>query len=109
HSRLTQSVVLDEATAAEFGLMIGNVYELSLFHAERRTGESNFKLSIGGFLAAESSCSSTCGDGIIAGGEQCDDGERNGSGYGFCGDECVLGERCGDSEVNGDEACDDGI
>ncbi len=109
HSRLTQSVELDEATAAEFGLTTGNVYELSLFHAERRTGESNFKLSIGGFLAAESSCSSTCGDGIIAGDEQCDDGERNGSGYGFCGDECVLGERCGDSEVNGDEACDDGI
>ena len=52
-----------------------------------------------------------CGDGTISNGEQCDEGNLNGSGYGHCSAGCTLGPRCGDSVVQGanGEQCDDGI
>lgn len=43
HSELTDTVVLDDA-ADELGLVVGNTYALDLFHAERHTGESNFRV-----------------------------------------------------------------
>ncbi len=46
-----------------------------------------------------------CGDGIVGGQEQCDDGNAL-SGDG-CSDECRL-ESCGDGFVDPNEACDDG-
>jgi hypothetical protein len=61
-----------------------------------------------------------CGDGIVNGEEQCDDGDNNGqactAGYGescnFCDEYCniktIVGPSCGDGAVNGDEECDDG-
>ena len=76
---------------------------------ERRTDESNFKLSIGGFVASTTTCETKCGDNIVAGDEICDDGENNGAGYGFCTEQCTPGEHCGDGEVNGDEVCDNGV
>jgi hypothetical protein len=49
-----------------------------------------------------------CGDGIVQGGEECDDGEDNADGvYGACSSVCLLGQRCGDGVINGGEACDD--
>ncbi|HRI67730.1 MAG TPA: DUF4215 domain-containing protein, partial [Polyangium sp.] len=48
-----------------------------------------------------------CGDGVISGGEMCDDGAQNGQ-YGFCKSDCSgAGPRCGDMIVNGPEQCDD--
>jgi len=49
-----------------------------------------------------------CGDGLVEGDEECDDGEENADGvYGACTSECLLGPRCGDGVINGGEACDD--
>lgn len=50
-----------------------------------------------------------CGDGVVAGTEQCDDGTYNGQ-YGYCGTSCTYasGSYCGDGEVSGSEACDCG-
>jgi fibro-slime domain-containing protein len=111
HPSQTRSVTLDEATAARFGLEVGRVYEIALFHAERRTEESNFKLSLKGFAGASSRCEPVCGDGIVAGPEACDDGDMNGKGYGFCTLECAPGPRCGDEILDPDspEQCDNGV
>ena len=50
-----------------------------------------------------------CGDGIVEGDEECDDGPDNADGvYGACSGECLLGQRCGDGVINGGEPCDDG-
>jgi fibro-slime domain-containing protein len=49
-----------------------------------------------------------CGDSVVSHGEQCDEGETNGAGYGHCTASCTLGPRCGDSILNGNEECDDG-
>ena len=49
-----------------------------------------------------------CGDGVVGGGEACDDGVNDG-GYGGCAQDCSApGPSCGDGVVNGPEACDDG-
>ncbi len=50
-----------------------------------------------------------CGDGVVSNGEKCDDGAKNGAGYGYCTGSCTLGQRCGDGVKNGPEQCDDGI
>jgi fibro-slime domain-containing protein len=68
-------------------LVVGNVYEVSLFHAERRTNQSNFDLTLTGFVATKSVCSSVCGDGIVTPNEFCDDGALNG-GAGYCLADC---------------------
>ncbi|MCH2110521.1 MAG: DUF4215 domain-containing protein, partial [Polyangiaceae bacterium] len=51
----------------ERGLVPGDVYEVALFHAERRPANSNFNLTVKGFLHQTSSCATVCGDGIVAG------------------------------------------
>lgn len=43
HSQLTDAVSLD-AIAGEFGLEVGGTYALDLFHAERRTEASRFRI-----------------------------------------------------------------
>ena len=76
----------------------------------RRSGKqkgSSFKLTLAGFNTAASDCTPICGDGIVAAGEQCDDGVNDG-GYGECGPGCVLGAYCGDGIVQPGEDCDDG-
>jgi len=49
----------------------------------------------------------SCGNGVIEGTEECDDGSLNGS-YGFCGADCSNSDRtyCGDGSLAGGEACD---
>jgi large repetitive protein len=59
---------------------------------------------------------SVCGDGIVSGNEECDDGSDPGrephnddNAYGGCTTACRLGPYCGDGVTNGPEACDDGL
>jgi fibro-slime domain-containing protein len=90
-------------------LVPGQVYEIAIFQAERRSCQSSYRLTLSGFSSSSTECESTCGDGVLAGNERCDDGPNNGAGYGFCGVDCQPGPRCGDAVLNGDEACDNGI
>jgi fibro-slime domain-containing protein len=93
-----------------FGLTKGGVYEIVLFHAERHSSASNFKLTLAGFLAPRSSCDTICGDGIVAGTEYCDDGVNNSdTASGACNTSCTARAYCGDGvrQLSG-EACDDG-
>lgn len=109
HTPQTDGITLDATAAEELGLSDGNVYVIMVFQAERQTTSSTYKLTLSGFNAEESECSSVCGDGTVTPGEQCDDG-LNAGGYGACGPGCVLGERCGDGTVQSAyEECDDGV
>lgn len=97
-------------TDARFGLTKGGVYEIVLFHAERHTSASNFKLTLSGFLAPRSYCSPTCGDGIVAASEECDLGIANSdTAYNGCTKACKYGPYCGDgTKTSPAEACDKG-
>jgi fibro-slime domain-containing protein len=98
-----------------FGLTKGGVYEIVLFHAERHTSQSNFRLTLSGFLAPRSSCDTFCGDNVVAGDEFCDDGDvDHGNGNsdtasGACNTSCTARAYCGDGtkQLPG-EACDNG-
>lgn len=59
---------------------------------------------VGGVTAADGSCQ-ICGDKVVSGGEQCDDGEESA----LCNANCTF-STCGDSVVNvaSGEVCDDG-
>ena len=103
-----------EHTAAnvDFGLAPGKLYEIAIFHAERRQTGSNYQLTLAGFNAGKSVCTPICGDGIVTRAEVCDDGaEANTGGYGKCLPTCQgYGPRCGDGTVDAEygETCDDG-
>jgi len=101
------SVTLDAAGAARFGLQPGRVYEIRVFHAERKVEGSSFKLTLSGFDPRPSECVPVCGDGIVTAGEECDDGVNDG-GYEECAPGCVLDVGCGDGVVQEGEDCDDG-
>ena len=104
-----QAIVDDCIT--NLGLQVGKVYEVSIFHAERHVTQSNFTLTLDGFVTEHSECSDTCGDGIRTRFEFCDDGaEQNTGEYGRCNDSCTaLGPHCGDGIVqDAFEDCDDG-
>lgn len=110
HPAVPDDVTLDDDLIDGLGMEKGRIYEIVLFHAERRTSQSNFKLTLNGFVKTKSQCVATCGDGIVAGDEACDDGDLNGQ-YGYCRDDCTgLGPRCGDGNVQDGrgEVCDDG-
>ena len=110
HGSQTGSVTLDATVATRLGLVVGRVYQISVFHAERHATGSNYALTLGGFARVRSRCESLgCGDGVIVAGEACDDGADNGAGYGRCKADCTLGPRCGDGIVQIDaEVCDAG-
>jgi len=107
HVPLDGGVTINTATAASFGLTDGGVYKISVFHAERKTTGSSFKLTLAGFNNASSDCTPVCGDGVVSAGEECDDGKNDG-GYGECAAGCKLGEFCGDGTQQANEDCDDG-
>ena len=109
HPEQNRSVRLDDAKATQLGLEAGKIYEIVLFHAERHTVFSNFNLTLSGFVSIQSQCVPRCGDGIVAGSEECDDG-MNAGGYGGCLPDCTLAPRCGDRvvQVTAGEECDDG-
>jgi fibro-slime domain-containing protein len=100
-----------------FNLTKGGVYEIVLFHAERHTTASNFKLTLAGFLAPRSFCESICGDGKVVGDEVCDDGDdpadpdgiiNSDTIAGRCNTSCTARNYCGDGTQQTGEACDDG-
>lgn len=101
------SVAIAAASANRFELRAGGVYEIRVFHAERKANGSSFKLTLSGFDSGRSQCTPICGDGVVTLGEECDDGVNDG-GYEECGPQCTLGARCGDGVVQDDEDCDDG-
>jgi fibro-slime domain-containing protein len=94
----------------DLSMEVGNVYEIAVFHAERHTFASNFRLTLGDFTSPISECLPVCGDGIKTPDEPCDLGEEGNDGsYGGCNEDCTFGPRCGDGEVQEDEEeCDDG-
>lgn len=101
------SVTVSAATAGDFGLTDGGVYEIRIFHAERNKTGSSFKLTLAGFDSSPSICESNCGDGIVGVGEECDD-VLNDGGHNECQPGCQLGSYCGDGTKDPGEDCDDG-
>jgi fibro-slime domain-containing protein len=109
HAASSGSVTLDSAEATALGLTDGGWYSIDLFQAERHTCASTYKMTLGGFAHTIAQCQTVCGDGVVAGDEQCDEGANNGSGYGHCTSLCTLGPRCDDGLVQSPpEQCDDG-
>jgi fibro-slime domain-containing protein len=98
------SVTISAASAGRFALTDGNVYEIRVFHAERKVEGSSFKLTLSGFESGRSECTPICGDGIVTLGEECDDGTNDG-GYEECAPGCVLGPSCGDGIMQDGEDC----
>jgi fibro-slime domain-containing protein len=108
HAAASASVTLNAAEATTLGLTDGGMYSIDMFQAERHTCASTYKLTLAGFVHTVSQCATVCGDGIVAGSEQCDNGVNNGS-YGTCNANCTLAPYCGDDKVqNPPEQCDDG-
>lgn len=109
HDPRGESVKLTRAVGQGLGLQNGNVYEISLFHAERHTNASNFKFTLRGFVKSRTYCEPKCGDGVKTKNETCDDGVLAG-GYNQCAPGCVWGPRCGDGILQTEfgEQCDDG-
>lgn len=99
-----------DVPSRDLGLKQGKVYEIVLFHAERHTQASNFRLALTGFVSVKSKCSEICGDGTQTPSEECDDGKKNDDdAYGGCTTACKRGPRCGDGKRQKEhEACDDG-
>lgn len=95
----------------DLGLRIGGVYEVAMFQAERNECGSNFKVTLKNFNRPKSKCESTCGDGVVASDELCDDGPDGNDGeYGHCGADCrSRGPYCGDGTEDDGEDCDDGL
>jgi fibro-slime domain-containing protein len=91
------------------GMQDHGVYEIAVFQAERQTSASTYRLTLSGFNEEPSACGPICGDGVVAPGEQCDNGtDKNQGGYNQCTSDCKLGPYCGDATVNGPEECDNG-
>eukprot|EP01119_Soliformovum_irregulare_P003809 TRINITY_DN1486_c0_g1_i2.p1 TRINITY_DN1486_c0_g1~~TRINITY_DN1486_c0_g1_i2.p1 ORF type:complete len:700 (-),score=187.27 TRINITY_DN1486_c0_g1_i2:17-2116(-) len=91
HSAQSASVSLD-AYASHFGIQVGRNYSLRIFHAERACCESNFAIitSIGLINNPSSSPSFVCGDGVVEGNEDCDNGSDNGSPTSCCTSNCTF-------------------
>ncbi len=99
-----------DAVDDRFAITKGEIYQITLFHAERHTTQSNFTLTLANFILGRSVCTPTCGDGTIVRGEVCDDGAGNANNtYGACNTTCSAKAFCGDGQTNGPEACDDGL
>ena len=86
-----------------------------VFQAERHPTGSDYGLTLAGFDRVSSVCTTTCGDGIAAGTEACDNGKNNqppstAYGVGVCTTSCTLAPYCGDDVVQAadGEQCDDG-
>ena len=94
----------------QLGLVVGKVYEVVMFQAERNQCGSNFGVTLKNFGKPKSICTSKCGDTIVAADEACDLGTAaNNGAYGGCKADCTLAPYCGDKSINGSEQCDDGV
>lgn len=89
----------------------GGVNEIAVFQAERHVTQSNYTLTLRGFNAPITSCTSVCGDGVVTADEACDLGDGNTGEYETCNPDCTLTARCGDGQVDTEfeEACDNGV
>ena len=84
----------------DFKLTIGSVYEVVVFQAERWCCGSNYMLTLANFIAGKSQCGPTCGDGVLTGTEECDNGaDNNDTLYGGCTTQCKFGPFCGDGVI----------
>jgi fibro-slime domain-containing protein len=110
HGVAPGSITLNATNATNLGLVKGNMYDISLFQAERHTTASNYSLTLTGFVHSVTQCQPICGDGIVTLDEVCDDGVNNGA-YGGCMPGCqARGPFCGDKQTQTPpEACDDGV
>lgn len=113
HGAATRSITLDASAATALALTVGGMYEMTLFQAERHTTQSNYKLTLRGFVKRTTSCVPVCGNGVRTKTEVCDEGPANvpPGGYGTCTTECKFGRFCGDGVVDSveGEICDDGL
>ena len=112
HTPTEGSITLDAANAKKFNLTVGKVYEIAVFQAERKKTESGYRLTVGQFNRTHTVCKDRCGDGVVNGSEECDDGADNSdTSYGGCTTSCTLAPLCGDGKVDAQfgEQCDDGI
>lgn len=75
HVPLEDEFTLEDLEGSH-NLIDGQIYEIALFHADRRREVSTFKIVLGGFDSERSQCKPTCGDGIVSLGEECDDGNN---------------------------------
>lgn len=94
-----------------FELVAGQAYELRIFHAERQPYESSYQLTLAGFEAPRSKCTSLCGDGIVSGDEICDTTMPDKTLAALCREDCLgLRPFCGDGKIDfvKGEVCDDG-
>jgi fibro-slime domain-containing protein len=66
HPAANGSITLDATAAANLGLVVGGMYEIATFQAERHTTDSNYKLTLSNFVHAISQCTTTCNDGVVA-------------------------------------------
>ncbi|MDP9002377.1 MAG: fibro-slime domain-containing protein, partial [Myxococcota bacterium] len=115
HNAATQTITLNTATGAALHLVDGGWYSVDLFQAERHTCASNYAVGLSGFVHTISQCHATCGDGVVAGTEQCDSASANvpaatAYGRGICTTDCTLAPYCDDAVVQPQfgEQCDDG-
>jgi len=115
HNPLSGTYTLSTANATALGLTDGGWYSIDLFQAERHVCRSTYALTLSGFVHTISQCQSTCGDGVVAGTEKCDNGAKNVAtamayGPGVCTTDCTPAPSCGDAVVEAQfgEQCDDG-
>ncbi len=101
--------VMLSAVADSIGLRVDGVYEVVVFQAERHEVGSSYRLTLSNFTSSSTECVPNCGDGRVAGAEECDSPPNDGA-YGGCNADCTRAPFCGDGVPNlGDgEECDDG-
>ena len=94
-----------------FEVYEGGVYDLHIFQTEREDSGSNFKLTLTGFInSGKSTCASQCGDGKIAGSEECDAGTSSSqAAFMGCTTSCKKQSYCGNGKVEEGEQCDSGF
>ena len=118
HSRASETGTLTAKNCSNgqlcdetYGVYAGGVYDMHIFQTERAFSGSNFKLTLTGFInSGKSTCAAMCGDGKIAGNEQCDAGTNsNQAAFMGCTTSCQKQSYCGNGKVEEGEQCDSGF